>query len=187
MAGYKVFLKAGSEPDVDVDAPAATLATSAVSWTEAIATLSLDPDEVYHLALLAFNDLGASPAIRTVFRTDGAGAPLMRPSPVTNLRVHRLPGGEADITFDYAELAGGPMADSFGFEIASLDGGDPIEVDDLPVGGLHYRTRISGADGRYRCKVFSQLSGDYEPAVSGVDFTLDSTAPVGSVSEFAVI
>lgn len=187
MEGYKVYLKAAGEPDIEVDAPAATLASSAVSWTEAIGAMALDPSEVYHVALHAFNDTGNSPVIRATFRTDENGDPLVPPSPVTDLRVRSLGGGEAEITFDYAELLGGPPADSFELEIVSLDGGDPIEVGDLPIGGPSYRVRVSGDDGRYRVKVYSKLSGVFEPAVSGVDFVLDAAAPDGVVYAFEVV
>lgn len=181
FGGYLVWLRAIAPPQMFVDAPIARLPAEAVQWSEFIDLLFLAPNTRYHVVVAAFNRSGFSEPARAVFTTDGAGTPSLIPAPVHTLRVTPLVGGEADIRWEYDELVGDAIADSFGVEITALQGGGPIDVPDVPYAGRVGQVRIAGADGVYRCKVFSKLAGLYEPAVQSVDFVLDGLGPVGQI------
>lgn len=187
FGGYMVWLKADSAPAMDTDRPIAVLASNALQWSEFLGLLLLTPATVYHVMVVAFNTSGYSSPVRALFKTDGLGAPTLRPSPVHSLRVRSLAGGGADITWEYDELVGDAIADSFGIEITPLRGGEAIVVPDVPYSGRLGQVRISGADGVYRCRVFSKRAGQYEPAVSGVEFELDGLGPTGEVYALAAV
>ncbi len=181
FGGYLVWLRAVTPPQMSTDAPIARLTADEVQWSEFLDLLVLAPDTQHHLMVMAFNRSGYSEPVRVAFKTDGAGSPSLIPSPVHTLRVTPLAGGEADVRWEYDELVGEAIADSFGVEITALQYGGPVEVPDVPYAGRVGQARIAGVDGVYRCKVFSKLAGLYEPAVQSVDFVLDGFGPFGQI------
>lgn len=181
FGGYVVWLRAVAPPQISTDAPIARLTAAEIQWNEFLDLLALAPDTQHHLMVMAFNRSGYSEPVRIAFKTDGAGSPSLIPSPVHTLRVTPLVGGEADIKWEYDELVGEAIADSFGVELTALSGGGEIIVPDVPYAGRVGQVRIAGEDGVYRCKVFSKRAGLYEPAVQSVDFVLDGLGPVGQI------
>lgn len=185
--GYLVWLKADSAPTLTGDRPIAMLEPGVLQWSEFLDLLLLTPATVYHVMIIAYNTSGFSEPVRSAFKTDGAGAPTLRPSPAHSIRVRSIAGGIADVTWEYDELVGDAIADSFGVEITPLRDGGVIAVPDVPYSGRLGQVRVSGADGVYRCKVFSKRAGQYEPAVSGVEFELDGLGPTGMVYALAAV
>lgn len=181
FGGYLVWLRAITPPQMFVDAPIARLPAEAVQWSEFLDLLFLAPNTRHHVMVVAFNLSGFSEPVRAEFMTDGDGVPSLIPTPVHTLRVTPLAGGEADIRWEYDELVGEAIADSFGVELTALIAGGEIIVPDIPYAGRVGQVRLAGVDGIYRCKVFSKRAGLYEPAVQSVEFVLDSLGPVGQI------
>lgn len=181
FGGYLVWLKANTPPEPHADAPIARLAAADVYWSEFLDLLVLAPNTLHHLLLVAINRSGLSEPVRLSFKTDAGGAPSLLPRPVKSLRVTPLSGGRADVYWEYDELVGDAIADSFGVAITALHEGGPVVVPDVAYAGRVGQVRIEGVDGTYRCEVFSKRAGLWEPAVQSVDFVLDGLGPVGQI------
>jgi hypothetical protein len=179
-AGYKVFITK-DRPWQAGDVPLATLASDVTQYVVDTAGLGLTANAPYYFSVLAFNVSGLSDPLSKRMVTDGSGVPEIRPSLVKNLRVHPEAGGRAIAEWEYDEADGDPLADAFGIEVVSLDGGSPIVVADVPLAGRNYRVSFSGADGNYRVYVRAKLAGVYESATTGMDVRIDGTPPVGTL------
>lgn len=181
-AGYEIYVNKDREWQAG-DVPVGFVASSETTFETAVAGLGLLPNTVYFVSIVAVTANGRSEPVSARIVTDETGAPEIRPSPVGDLTVVATADGGAVARWTYDQVTG-DRADSFAVEVTGLRGEAPIAVDDVPCNeAREYRAEFSGPDGDYRVKVYSQLAGVFEPAVTGVDVRLDGTAPVGDVPE----
>ncbi|MFO0971812.1 MAG: LamG-like jellyroll fold domain-containing protein [Phycisphaerae bacterium] len=177
---YEVYVSPAAPAVVGVDAPTAIVPAGAVD--AALSGLTLAPNAVYFVSVVARNEQGRAAAAIGQFITDGAGQPLTPPTPVALRSATAIASGYVRVEWDYVEQAADAVASTFEISAApQFTGG----VAPSPVVVAHDEPRANYsavigplADGVWYVTVRSVgPAGQKISAVNGVHVRTDSTAP----------
>lgn len=183
--GYKVFLRAGTPPDVAIDSPVALVEDTAASAALDVPSIGLAANSTYFGAVVPFNEFGDAVApAEFSLKTDGGGAVQLIPDVVTGLRAVVLPGGFLRVSWNYdpvyAELL---IADDFVIDL-QIETAAEYEVIPLIDPIPHRQPQRSYSrevgpisEGLVTVRVYSRRGGLYEANVGSVQARIDATAP----------
>ncbi len=191
LRGYDIFVKRGSLSVVGTDLPALRVGAGVGQVTLSEAGLELQPNATYYASIVGFNRSGhAASGSAFTFMTDAETHPLQAPTPIINLRVTPLAGGQAVVSWRYQELNELAVTDNFVIWLYPLAGQAPAPESRPPVNHTppraEYRQEVSFAyEGPWRIEVWAvknAFEGDKKViAVTGVEVMIDGSPPAAGV------